>query len=162
MKSSKSLNINEGLSFFSQAWPANIPMDFVSEINLCRTNIGGEWIKQVFGNRWRRIDHHKMAVWQKKTLNIKLCEKGGLEGKSLPSLIRGLVGNIPNNPCLVISFQDSGYWLMLKLETHWEFAEKGVDSSPTHLLTHKSDGDPVQVVSSLFGEKFVPKNSGWC
>ena len=58
-----------------------IPMDPVSVVSLCRTNIGGEWIKQVFGNRWRRIDHHKMAVWQKKALNIELCEKGGWSAK---------------------------------------------------------------------------------
>ena len=75
--------------------------------------------------------------WQcdkKKALNIKLCEKGGWSAKVY--LIRGLVGNIPNNPCLVISFQDSGYWLMLKLETH--------------LLRYKSDWDPVELVRSFF------------
>ena len=84
--------------------------------------------------------------WQcdkKKALNTKLCEKGGLVGKSLPSLIRGLVGNIPNNPCLVISFQYSGYWLMLKLETH--------------LLRYKSDLDPVELVRSFFWDNYSSK-----
>ena len=123
-----------------------IPMNFVSVISLCRTNIGGEWIKQVFGNRWRRIDHHKMAVWQKKALNIKLCEKGGWSAKVYQVWSEG--------------------WLVIFLIIHvWLFLLKIVVTGwclnwkPTCWGTSQ-----IGTLLSWWGVFFgiiIPQNSGW-